>query len=33
MGKQRISYVELSKMDAAMREEMERCQREGTPRP
>ena len=33
MGKQRISYVPLEKMDAAMREEMERCQREGTPRP
>ena len=33
MAKQRISYVALEKMDAAMREEMERCQREGTPRP
>ena len=31
--KQRISYVALEAMDAAMREEMERCQREGTPRP
>src|SRR3977135_3873804 len=33
MAKQRISYVSLEKMDAGMREEMERCQREGTPRP
>jgi AhpD family alkylhydroperoxidase len=31
--KQRISYVSPDTMDAAMREEMERCQREGTPRP
>ena len=31
--KQRISYVPLEKMDADMRKEMERCQREGTPRP
>jgi len=31
--KQRISYVSPEGMDAAMREEMERCQREGTPRP
>src|SRR5215467_9774998 len=31
--KQRISYVALDAMDAAMREEMERCQREGTLRP
>ena len=31
--KQRISYVPLEKMDAKMRAEMERCQREGTPRP
>jgi alkylhydroperoxidase family enzyme len=31
--KQRISYVAPEAMDAAMREEMERCQREGTPRP
>src|SRR5256885_8180261 len=31
--KQRISYVPLDKMDAEMRKEMERCQREGTPRP
>lgn len=33
MAKQRISYVALERMDAAMRAEMERCQREGTPRP
>jgi alkylhydroperoxidase family enzyme len=33
MAKQRISYVPLEKMDEGMREEMERCQREGTPRP
>jgi alkylhydroperoxidase family enzyme len=33
MAKQRISYVPLEKMDARMRAEMERCQREGTPRP
>ncbi len=33
MAKQRISYVPLERMDAAMRQEMERCQREGTPRP
>jgi len=33
MAKQRISYVPLEKMDAAMRAEMERCAREGTPRP
>jgi alkylhydroperoxidase family enzyme len=33
MSKQRISYVPLEKMDAKMRAEMERCQREGTPRP
>src|SRR5438045_9729679 len=32
-GKQRISYYPLEKMDAQMRAEMERCQREGTPRP
>ncbi len=31
--KQRISYVSLEDMDADMRQEMERCQREGTPRP
>ncbi len=33
MAKQRISYVPLEKMDAAQRAEMERCAREGTPRP
>jgi len=33
MAKQRISYVPLDRMDDAMRAEMERCQREGTPRP
>ena len=33
MAKQRMSYVPLEKMDAEMRSEMERCQREGTPRP
>jgi alkylhydroperoxidase family enzyme len=33
MAKQRISYVDPSQMDAEMRKEMERCQREGTPRP
>jgi len=33
MTTQRISYVPLEKMDADMRKEMERCQREGTPRP
>ena len=33
MAKQRISYVPLESMDADMRKEMERCQREGTPRP
>ena len=33
MTKQRISYVPLEQMDAAMREEMDRCAREGTPRP
>ena len=31
--KQRISYVRPEDMDAQMRLEMERCQREGTPRP
>lgn len=31
--KQRISYVPLEQMDDAMRVEMERCAREGTPRP
>jgi alkylhydroperoxidase family enzyme len=33
MSKQRISYYPLEKMDAAMRAEMDRCAREGTPRP
>ncbi len=33
MAKQRISYVPVEKMDAEMRKEMERCRREGTPRP
>jgi alkylhydroperoxidase family enzyme len=33
MEKQRISYVPLERMDAEMRREMERCRREGTPRP
>lgn len=33
MSPQRISYVPLERMDARMRAEMERCQREGTPRP
>jgi alkylhydroperoxidase family enzyme len=32
-GKQRISYFPLDKMDADMQREMERCRREGTPRP
>lgn len=32
-GKQRISYFPLDKMDDDMRREMERCRREGTPRP
>jgi len=33
MAKQRISYFPLEKMDDKMRAEMERCAREGTPRP
>jgi alkylhydroperoxidase family enzyme len=33
MAKQRISYVKPEVMDDEMRREMERCQREGTPRP
>ncbi|MBV8837900.1 MAG: carboxymuconolactone decarboxylase [Alphaproteobacteria bacterium] len=33
MAKQRISYVPLEQMDERMRAEMERCAREGTPRP
>ena len=32
-GKQRISYFPLEKMDAEMQREMDRCRREGTPRP
>jgi len=32
-GKQRISYFPLEQMDAEMQKEMERCKREGTPRP
>jgi alkylhydroperoxidase family enzyme len=33
MAQQRISYVPLDNMTAEMRAEMERCAREGTPRP
>ena len=33
MSRQRISYIPLDRMDDAMRREMERCAREGTPRP
>jgi alkylhydroperoxidase family enzyme len=33
MAKQRISYFPVDEMDAAMRAEMDRCAREGTPRP
>ena len=33
MAKQRISYVALDQMTPDMRAEMERCAREGTPRP
>jgi alkylhydroperoxidase family enzyme len=33
MARQRISYFPLDQMDAAMRAEMDRCAREGTPRP
>jgi alkylhydroperoxidase family enzyme len=32
-GKQRLSYVPLEEMTPEMRAEMERCAREGTPRP
>ena len=32
-GKQRISYFPLEQMDGEMRAELERCRREGTPRP
>ena len=33
MGNNRISYVPLEEMDERMQEEMQRCAREGTPRP
>jgi AhpD family alkylhydroperoxidase len=33
MAKQRISYVDIGTMDAEMQKEMDRCRREGTPRP
>ena len=33
MATQRISYVPFDQMDAAMQDEMRRCEREGTPRP
>ncbi len=33
MSQQRISYIPLDKMTPEMRAEMERCAREGTPRP
>jgi alkylhydroperoxidase family enzyme len=33
MAKQRISYVDLGSMDPEMQTEMDRCRREGTPRP
>jgi alkylhydroperoxidase family enzyme len=33
MAKHRISYVDVQKMDAEMQKEMDRCRREGTPRP
>jgi len=33
MAKQRISYVDLGSMDPEMQKEMDRCRREGTPRP
>lgn len=33
MEQQQISYVPLEQMDERMREEMDRCAREGTPRP
>ena len=31
--KQRISYFPLDQMDPEMQKEMDRCRREGTPRP
>jgi alkylhydroperoxidase family enzyme len=33
MAKQRISYVPVESMDPEMQKEMDRCRREGTPRP
>src|SRR6185503_15627689 len=33
MAKQRISYVDIKDMDPSMQAEMDRCRREGTPRP
>ncbi len=33
MREQRISYVDLAQMDPDMQKEMDRCRREGTPRP
>src|SRR5205814_4070918 len=33
MSKQRISYVDVPQMDPDMEKEMDRCRREGTPRP
>src|SRR2546426_3013366 len=33
VAKQRISYYPLEKMDPEMQKEMDRCRREGTPRP
>ncbi len=33
MAGQRISYVDPARVDRKMREELERCRREGTPRP
>jgi alkylhydroperoxidase family enzyme len=33
MGSNRITYVPFEKMDERMQEEMQRCAREGTPRP
>src|SRR5205085_11995953 len=33
MSKQRISYVDFAQMDPDMQKEMDRCRREGTPRP
>jgi alkylhydroperoxidase family enzyme len=33
MNQQRISYFPIEKMNAEMQKEMERCRREGTPRP